>query len=142
MLFAVPGGFIYFTRGIMAHFNNEAEFAGVLGHEIGHISARHSASQYTKSMFAQIGLIAGIIIKPELAQYMDVASTGLQLLFLKFGRDDESESDRLGVEYSTKIGYQAHEMADFFKTLDRLSGGAQGSCTRLYVYASESVRSF
>lgn len=119
--FAVPGGFVYFTRGIMAHFNNEAEFAGVLGHEIGHITARHSAKQYSNAMLGQVGLVAGSIISPEFAQVADIASTGLQLLFLKFGRDAESQSDKLGVEYSTKIGYDASEMADFFTTLDRLS---------------------
>jgi predicted Zn-dependent protease len=120
--FAVPGGFVYFTRGIMAHFNNEAEFAGVLGHEIGHITARHSAKQYSNAMLGQIGLVAGSVISPEFAQFADVASQGLQLLFLKFGRDAESQSDKLGVEYSTKIGYDAAEMAGFFQTLDRLSG--------------------
>lgn len=119
--FAVPGGFVYFTRGIMAHFNNEAEFAGVLGHEIGHITARHSAKQYSNAMLGQVGLVAGSLISPEFAQMADVAQQGLQLLFLKFGRDAESQSDKLGVEYSTKIGYDASEMADFFKTLDRLS---------------------
>ncbi|MEX2231857.1 MAG: M48 family metalloprotease [Cyclobacteriaceae bacterium] len=124
--FAVPGGFVYFTRGIMAHFNNEAEFAGVLGHEIGHITARHSAKQYSNAMLGQIGLVAGSIISPEFAQYADVASQGLQLLFLKFGRDAESQSDKLGVEYSTKIGYDAAEMADFFKTLDRLGSKSGG----------------
>lgn len=118
--FAVPGGYIYFTRGIMAHFNNEAEFAGVLGHEIGHVTARHSAKQYSNAMLGQIGLVAGAILSPEFAQFADVASTGLQLLFLKFGRDAESQSDKLGVEYSTKIGYDAAEMAGFFHTLDRL----------------------
>ena len=118
--FAVPGGFVYFTRGIMAHFNNEAEFAGVLGHEIGHITARHSAKQYSNAMLGQIGLVAGSVISPEFAQFADLAQTGMQLLFLKFGRDAESQSDKLGVEYSTKIGYDAQEMADFFKTLDRL----------------------
>ena len=118
--FAVPGGYVYFTRGIMAHFNNEAEFAGVLGHEIGHITARHSAKQYSNAMLAQIGLAAGMIFSPELAQFGDLASQGVQLLFLKFGRDAESQSDRLGVEYSTKIGYDAQEMAGFFATLDRL----------------------
>lgn len=122
--FAVPGGFVYFTRGIMAHFNNEAEFAGVLGHEIGHITARHSAKQYSNAMLGQLGLAAGSILSPEFAQFADVAQTGLQLLFLKFGRDAESQSDKLGVEYSTKIGYDASEMADFFSTLDRLSSQA------------------
>ena len=118
--FAVPGGYVYFTRGIMAHFNNEAEFAGVLGHEIGHITARHSAKQYSNAMLAQVGLAAGMIISPELAQYGEFAQTGLQLLFLKFGRDAESQSDKLGVEYSSKIGYDASEMAGFFSTLERL----------------------
>lgn len=123
--FAVPGGFIYFTRGIMAHFNNEAQFAGVLGHEIGHVTARHSVKQQSQALLAQIGLVAGMIAVPELAQYGDVASQGLGLLFLKFGRDAESQSDRLGVEYSTQVGYDAREMAGFFGTLDRLSGGAE-----------------
>jgi predicted Zn-dependent protease len=119
--FAVPGGYVYFTRGIMAHFNNEAEFAGVLGHEIGHITARHSAKQYSNAMLGQIGLAAGMILAPEYAQqYGELAGQGLQLLFLKFGRDAESESDQLGVEYSTKIGYDAEEMAGFFSTLDRI----------------------
>src|SRR5690606_13992995 len=121
--FAVPGGFVYFTRGIMAHFNNEAEFAGVLGHEIGHITARHSVIQQRNQMLGQLGLIAGMIIKPELAQFGEAASTGLSLLLLKFSRDDESQSDELGVLYSSKIGYDAENMARFFKTLQRLQGG-------------------
>ena len=119
--FAVPGGYVYFTRGIMAHFNNEAEFAGVLGHEIGHITARHSVIQQRNQMLGQLGLIAGIIIKPELAQFAETAAQGLSLLFLKFGRDDEMESDRLGVEYSSKVGYDAMEMSHFFETLENLS---------------------
>src|SRR5688500_4848049 len=119
--FAVPGGYVYFTRGIMAHFNNEAEFAGVLGHEIGHITARHSVAQQRNAILGQIGLIGGIILKPELAQYAEQASQGLGLLLLKFGRDAERESDRLGVEYSTKINYDAQQMANFFNTLERKS---------------------
>ena len=119
--FALPGGYVYFTRGILAHFNNEAEFAGVLGHEIGHITARHSAQQYSRQMLAQAGLMAGVIFSKDFRQYAGLAQQGMGLLFLKFGRDAESESDRLGVEYSTKIGYDAHQMADFFSTLKRLS---------------------
>lgn len=117
--FAVPGGYVYFTRGIMAHFNNEAQFAGVLGHEIGHIAARHSAQQQSKSILAQGGLLLGMILSPTVAQMGQEVSQGLGLLLLKYGRDAERESDRLGVEYSTKIGYDADEMADFFLTLQR-----------------------
>ncbi|KEO75400.1 M48 family metalloprotease [Anditalea andensis] len=117
--FAVPGGYVYFTRGIMAHFNNEAEFAGVLGHEIGHITARHSVRQQSKSVLAQLGMLVGLIAVPELGQFLDPASQALELLFLKYGRDAERESDRLGVEYSSTIGYDAREMAGFFRTLER-----------------------
>ncbi|MEL6655288.1 MAG: M48 family metalloprotease [Bacteroidota bacterium] len=124
--FALPGGYVYFTRGIMAHFNNEAQFAGVLGHEIGHVTARHSARQYSRSVLAQVGLIAGMIISPEFAQFGNEASQAMQLLLLKYGRDAESESDKLGVEYSSQVGYDAHQMAGFFGTLDRLTGGAEG----------------
>ncbi len=127
--FAVPGGYVYFTRGIMAHFNNEAEFAGVLGHEIGHITARHSVAQQRNQILGQIGIIAGVVINPELARFADMASQGLGLLFLKFGRDAERQSDELGVEYSTKIGYDAHEMAGFFVTLERQ--GARSGSTEL-----------
>ena len=119
--FALPGGYIYFTRGIMAHFNNEAEFAGVLGHEIGHVTARHGAKQYSKQQVAQVLMVGGMIVSPEFAQFGREAQQGLGLLFLKFGRENESESDKLGVEYSTKIGYDAQEMAGFFETLSRLS---------------------
>lgn len=131
--FALPGGYVYFTRGIMAHFNNEAEFAGVLGHETGHVTARHSARQYSKQMVAQLGLIVGLAVSEDFRQFADVAGAGMQLLFLKFSRDNETEADRLGVEYSSKIEYDAHKMANFFKTLDRLSGGAEN---RLPVWSS------
>lgn len=124
--FALPGGYVYFTRGIMAHFNNEAQFAGVLGHEIGHVTARHSARQYSRTVLAQVGLIAGMVISPQFAQFGNQASQAMQMLLLKYGRDAESESDELGVEYSSEIGYDAKEMAGFFGTLDRLTGGPEG----------------
>ena len=126
--FAIPGGYVYFTRGIMAHFNNEAQFAGVLGHEIGHITARHSAKQQTNSIIGQVGLLGAMIASPKLAQFGEQASQGLQLLFLKFSRDDESQADGLGVQYSSKIGYDASQMADFFQTLAR-EQEAKGSST-------------
>ena len=120
--FAIPG-YVYFTRGIMAHFNNEAQFAGVLGHETGHITARHTVSQQRNAMLGQLGIIAGVVINPNLARFAETASQGLGLLFLKFGRDAERQADELGVEYSSKLGYDAKEMADFFTTLERKGEG-------------------
>lgn len=124
--FATPGGYVYFTRGIMANFNNEAEFAGVLGHEIGHITARHSVIQQRNAMLGQLGIIAGVILVPELSQFVEPLSAGMQLALMSFGRDAERQSDKLGVEYSSRIGYDASEMADFFKTLERQDKVAEG----------------
>ncbi|TVP43613.1 MAG: peptidase M48 [Mongoliibacter sp.] len=125
--FAVPGGYVYFTRGIMAHFNNEAEFAGVLGHEIGHITARHSVIRQRNQMLGQIGLIAGVILVPEISQFVEPLSQGMQLALLSFGREAERESDKLGVEYSSRIGYDAVEMAGFFQTLERQQAQSGGN---------------
>jgi predicted Zn-dependent protease len=118
--FAVPGGYVYFTRGILAHFNNEAEFAGVLGHEIGHVTARHTAKSMVRQQIAQVGMIAGMLASQEVRNNMEAISQGMSLLFLKYGRDAESESDALGVEYSSEQGYDANYMAGFFRTIDRL----------------------
>lgn len=119
--FAVPGGFIYLTRGIMAQFNNEAELIGVLGHEIGHVTARHSVSQQTKQQLGTLLLIGGMIASEKLAGYAEQAMQGMQLLFLSFSRDDEREADALGSEYSTKLGYDGTKMADFFEVLNKMN---------------------
>jgi predicted Zn-dependent protease len=119
--FAVPGGYIYLTRGILAQLNSEAELAGVIAHEMGHITARHSASQQTKQTLGQLVLIGGMIASKTVAQYADYAMQGMQLLFLKFSRDDEREADRLGTMYSSIVGYDAHQMAEFFKVLYKMN---------------------
>ena len=119
--FAIPGGYIYFTRGILAQFNNEAEAIGVLGHEMGHIAARHSVSQQTKQTMGTLLLIGGMIAAPEYAQYAEYAMQSMQLLYLKFSRDDERQADALGVEYSSKIGFDAYQMAYFFQVLNKMS---------------------
>ena len=118
--FAVPGGYVYFTRGILAQFNNEAELMGVLGHEIGHVTARHSVQQQTRQQLSQLALAAGMIAVPEVAQFAGEASAAMQLLFLSFSRANEREADRLGVEYASKIGYDAHQMAEFFDVLNKM----------------------
>lgn len=118
--FAVPGGYIYLTRGILAHFNNEAELMGVLAHEMGHITARHTASRQAKQQLGTLLLIGGMIASEEFRNYAEYAMQGMQLLFLSFSRTDEREADRLGVEYTSKIGYDAKKMADFYKVLVKM----------------------
>jgi predicted Zn-dependent protease len=122
--FAVPGGYVYMTRGILAHLNSEAELAGVMGHEIGHITARHSAEQYSKAMLANIGLAAGMILAPSLQGLGSMVQMGVGALFLKFSRDNEREADRLGVEYANRTGYDGGQMASFFETLERMNPGS------------------
>jgi predicted Zn-dependent protease len=125
--FAVPGGYVYLTRGILAYLNDEAELAGVVAHEIGHIAARHSAQQYSKAQFAQLGLGLGSVLSKTFRKYAGVAQAGVELLFLSFSRSDEREADSLGVEYSAKAGYDSNHMANLFVSLERLNPGeAQG----------------
>ncbi|HLE85473.1 MAG TPA: M48 family metalloprotease [Thermoanaerobaculia bacterium] len=125
--FALPGGFIYLTRGILSYMASEAEMVSVLGHEIGHVTARHSVERISKAQLAQVGMIAGMILAPELRGYGDLASTGLQVMFLKFSRDDERQADDLGFRYMNQAGYEPREMVEMFRVLDRVSrGAAQG----------------
>ena len=127
--FAYPGGFIFVTRGILTHMNSEAELAGVLGHEIGHVTARHTASQITKQQLAQIGLVAGSVLSTTVAQMAGVASQGLGMLFMKFGRDAEYQADELGFRYMTRDNYDPHAMSSMFQMLQRQS--AMGGAGRL-----------
>jgi len=124
--FALPGGFIFLTRGMMNLMENEAELASVLGHEIGHVTARHSVQQMSRAQLAQLGLGLGAILSPTVAQYGELAGTGLQLLFLKYGRDDERQADDLGFQYALDRGYDVREMDDVFAALQRV-GDAEGT---------------
>jgi len=123
--FALPGGYIYVTRGLLAHMNSEAELASVLGHEIGHVTARHSVSQMSKSQLMNIGLMVGMILRPQLQNFGGLAQAGMELLFLKYSRDDENQADDLGLRYLTRAGYDPRPMAQVFRTLQRV-GAAQG----------------
>lgn len=124
--FALPGGYIYVTRGILTYLRSEAELVAVLGHEIGHVTARHAASQMSKQQLAMGGLIAGMAVKPELQRFGGLAQQGLGLLFLKFGRDDENQADELGLRYMTREGYDPREMLAVFGVLDRVTRAEGG----------------
>ncbi len=128
--FAAPGGFIFVTRGLLAAVNDEAELAGVLAHEIGHVTARHSARNYSQSLLAGIGVQLGPALAGSYGEMVGpLLEVGTGLLFLKYSRDDERQADALGVEYASKGGYDTNRMADFFMTLQRqetLEGGGGG----------------
>lgn len=125
--FALPGGYIYLTRGLMAYMNDEAELAGVLGHEIGHVTARHSVQAYSRAAGAQMSLLLTQILMPPMRprygapSVTDAAGEGLGLLLLTFGREDERQADRLGAEYAVAAGWNPRGVGDMLTTLGRIA---------------------
>lgn len=115
--FALPGGYIFVTRGLLTHMVNEAELASVLGHEAGHVAARHSVQQISRQQIASLGLGLGSVLSPVIAQYGQVVGAGLGLLFLKYSRDDERQADELGFRYALATGYDTREMIHTFEML-------------------------
>jgi predicted Zn-dependent protease len=106
--FALPGGYIYITRGIMAYLNSEAELAAVLGHEVGHVTARHSVRQYSAATAGQ--LLTSVFLGSQAAQNL-VGVLG-QALLSGYGRDQEIEADRLGALYLARSHYDPEAMID------------------------------
>jgi predicted Zn-dependent protease len=119
--FAMPGGYIYVTRGLLAHMNSEAQLAGVLGHEIGHVTARHSAKQITQAQLAGLGLGIASAISPTFRRYGGAAEQALGLLMLKHSRDDETQADELGVKYESAANYDPREIPGTYRTLQRIA---------------------
>ncbi|MBP6941754.1 MAG: M48 family metalloprotease [Syntrophorhabdaceae bacterium] len=120
---AIPG-YVVMTRGLVANLNSEAEFAYVMGHEMGHVSARHSASQMSHSMVTQV-LLGGAGIALAGSDYSDAALTlgslGGSLLLLKYSRSDELEADRLGVQYMTRLGYDPRNALNAQRNIENIS---------------------
>lgn len=116
--FALPGGYIYITRGLMAYLNSEAQLAAVLGHEIGHVTARHSVRQYSAAQLTGIGATLASIFIPGMnqvgGQLMQVLGSAL---LSGYGRDHELEADKLGAEYAARTNYDAEAMLDVIRVL-------------------------
>lgn len=110
--FALPGGYIYVTRGILAYLNSEAEVAGVLGHEIGHVTARHGVKQQSMAQAANFGVLIGAILVPGLRNESAMGMMqNLSVAWIRgYGREDELEADRLGAEYLARAGYDPQAM--------------------------------
>jgi len=110
--FALPGGYIYITRGILAYLNSEAELAGVLGHEIGHVTARHSVQQLSAHTAANVGVTVLQIFVPQAGSMLgsNVINILGGALLSGYGREHELEADRLGAEYLARTGYDPQAM--------------------------------
>jgi predicted Zn-dependent protease len=122
--FALPGGYIYITRGILPFLDSEAELAGVLGHEIGHVTARHSVRQYSRSVGGALTLGALGVFVPAARPFGQISEQALGLLFLKHGRGDELQSDELGARYEASGGWDPGGVPGMLSTLGRLDEAA------------------
>ena len=125
--FAIPGGFVYVTRGLLTHLTSEAELASVVGHEIGHVTARHTAAEMSKQQMIGLGLAVGSMASSQVAKYAGTANQALGILYLKFSRDDESQADQLGLRYMRRANFDPRQMPEVFRMLDRLTTAEGGS---------------
>jgi predicted Zn-dependent protease len=122
---ALPGGYVYVTRGMLAYLNNEDQLATVLAHEIGHVAARHAARQAWQQQLGQGLLLGGALIGQGVLglpaqNLLNLGGMAAQLLFLRYSRDDELEADQLSVDYSSRAGYDPRQAILFFQTLNRI----------------------
>jgi predicted Zn-dependent protease len=118
--FALPGGYIYITRGILPFLGDEAQLAGVLGHEVGHVTARHASQQYSRATGAGLGLLLGSIFVPAARPFGQLAEQSLGVMFLKYGREDELQADALGVRYASRSGWDPGGIPAMLTTLGRI----------------------
>jgi predicted Zn-dependent protease len=139
---ALPGGYVYVTRGILERMNSEDELAGVIAHEVAHVAARHSAQQISQTQLAQLGLVIGSIAAgPRATQaYGGLAQLGLGLLFQRYSRQQETESDLLGTAYMTEAGYNPEGAAEMLVALDRLDKDGPSGIERYFMDHPDPVK--
>src|SRR3984885_14223789 len=131
--FALPGGFFFVNSGLIMKADNEAELAGVMAHEIGHVAARHGTRQATRGEIAQIGMIPLIFMGGWTGYGIyQAASVLVPVGFLKFSRSMESEADLLGLEYMYKTGYDPEAFVDFFEKIESLEKKKPGTLSKFF----------
>jgi beta-barrel assembly-enhancing protease len=122
--FAVPGGTIFITRGLLERMRNEAELAGVLGHEIGHVIARHSSERLAKQQLTQ-GLLGALVVGSGDFTTAQIGQVVGSMINMSYGREDEIESDALGIRIMTEAGYDPRGMIRVMEVLAKASGGSR-----------------
>jgi predicted Zn-dependent protease len=131
--FALPGGFFYVNKGLLLAADNEAEIAGVMAHEIGHVAARHGVEQASKAQIANLAIIPLIFMTGGLAYVLyNAANIALPLAFLKFSRGMEAEADMLGSEYSWAAGYDPNYLVTFFEKIEKKEKSKPGTLSKLF----------
>jgi predicted Zn-dependent protease len=150
--FALPGGKVFITRGLAAKLDNEAQMAGVLGHEIGHVTARHASQQAAKQMgiegvLTAVGVAVGVAGEgTKVAQYgqygVPALQMGGQVLMLKFSRNDETQADELGMRYMTRAGYNPEAQKQVMEVLQRetASAGRQPEILETHPYPEDRIK--
>jgi predicted Zn-dependent protease len=134
--FAVPGGYIYVTRGLIEHARSMDELAGVLGHEMGHVEYRHSAKQIGRAQLAQLGVgLAGVLAPggraAEVAQ--TATAVGGQIVLARYSRDQESEADRAAVDFSTRARVNPRGIVTFFEVLKETERSRPNAVEALFI---------
>lgn len=132
---ALPGGYIYVTRGMVERINSEDELAGVLGHEIAHVTARHAAQRISRAQLAQFGMLLGAVVAgPEaVQQYGQLADLALNLLFQRYSRSQETQADLVGTEYMAESRYNPVGAERMLMALQRLSSGDESPVDRYFM---------
>lgn len=132
---ALPGGYVYVTRGILERMNTEDELAGVIGHEVAHVAARHSTASMSRGTLAQVGLVAAAVIAGEenTQKYGAIAMIGAGLLFTKYSRGQETQADLLGTKYMAGSGYNPRGSELMLGALQRLEGGRVSTIERYFM---------
>lgn len=143
--FALPAGYLYLTRGLLALAEDEAELAGVVGHEIGHVTARHTAQRYSRGVLAQgvVGVLGILTRDSALAGLAQLAEPAAMVALQSFSREQEHEADLLGIQSMARAGFDPQAMASFLESLDantqleaRLAGRPSGEQSRFDLFAT------
>src|SRR6185503_2507858 len=132
---ALPGGYVYVTRGILERMNSEDELAGVIGHEVAHVSARHSTASLSRGTLAQAGLVTAAVLAGEenTQKYGAIAMIGAGLLFTKYSRGQETQADLLGTKYMAGSGYNPRGSEYMLGAWQRLEGGRVSTLERYFM---------